>query len=112
MTRLVALPLAAPRELRRCGLPRRQTNGPERTSIGTLAERLDLPAIRGHERLGDPQTETRSGDVRRAPLAAEEPFPQTRPLLSHEADAVVLDREHHRVALASCGNSDRRARLR
>src|SRR5262245_6837177 len=112
MTRMVALPIVAHREIRCFGLLRGQTNGHERPTIGTRAERVDLPAIRSHECLRDPQTKTRSGDVRCPPLAAEEAFPQTRALLSHEADTLVLDREYDRVALGFSGNGDRGTRLR
>src|SRR6516225_10608196 len=46
------------------------------------------------------------------PPPTKEPFPKTHPFLSNEADAFVLDRQHHRVAVASRGNGDRRARMR
>jgi hypothetical protein len=38
----VALPIVANRQIR-CELPRGQTDGHERTSIGALAERCDVP---------------------------------------------------------------------
>ena len=43
------------------------------------------------------------------PPPTKEPFPKTHPFLSNEADALVLDRQHNRVAVASRGNGNRRA---
>src|SRR5262245_53406945 len=87
-------------------------NGHERTAVGALAERFNHTTIRGHEGFCDPKAKTRSGHVRCASPPTKEPFPKTHPFLSNEADALVLDRQHNRVAVASRGNSDRRAWMR
>src|SRR5262249_26470801 len=77
--------------------------------VHARAHRLELAAVRADEGLGDPQAETRARGGRGVAGAAEEALAEPRALLRRQADAAVLDRQHHVAAVALGGNGDRRA---
>src|SRR5262245_10875860 len=75
MTRTADLLIVAHCEAVRLRVGCGQVDRDEGAAIGALAESLDLAAVRGHEGLGDPQSEAGPGHVRSRPFAAEEALP-------------------------------------
>src|SRR5262245_15434902 len=72
------------------GRGERQMDRHRAALIDAGAQRLDLAAVGGDERLGDPQTETGAGCRGSVTSAAEGPLAELRLLLGGEPDAVVV----------------------